>query len=470
MSELKDPAIKLFGRTIQLPDVPDSSETMLENSLPEEANGEEEDVEDQKDNIGGNLDDEEDEMEILTGKELQDQNSHPTKTDSIKVQPVDSDCSTRPSKSEEEQGEASNSQDKILKKPDKILPCPRCNSMETKFCYFNNYNVNQPRHFCKNCQRYWTAGGTMRNVPVGAGRRKNKNSIPHYRQISVSETLPSAQADYPNGIQQPVLAFGSPTPLCESMASVLNIADKTMHNCSQNGFHKPQDPGVPVSYGAGDNGDDHSRRSSVTTANSEDDVSKIVPDQLKNCHNFPPYVACYPGAPWPYPCNSVPWSSAVPPPGYCPPGFPMPFYPAASYWGYTVAGSWNVPWISPTTGSLIQTPPTSGPNSPTLGKHSRDENILKQLSNKEESSKESNPEKCLWVPKTLRIDDPREAAKSSIWATLGIKHDSVESVGGSPFNAFQPKNDDNISVSENSTVLQANPAALSRSVNFNESL
>ncbi|KAH7838453.1 hypothetical protein Vadar_026574 [Vaccinium darrowii] len=46
--------------------------------------------------------------------------------------------------------------------------------METKFCYFNNYNVNQPRHFCKGCQRYWTAGGALRNVPVGAGRRKNK--------------------------------------------------------------------------------------------------------------------------------------------------------------------------------------------------------------------------------------------------------------------------------------------------------
>ncbi|KAK7247155.1 hypothetical protein RIF29_42032 [Crotalaria pallida] len=60
------------------------------------------------------------------------------------------------------------------KKVDEIIPCPRCKSMETKFCYFNNYNVNQPRHFCKGCQRYWTAGGALRNVPVGAGRRKAK--------------------------------------------------------------------------------------------------------------------------------------------------------------------------------------------------------------------------------------------------------------------------------------------------------
>ncbi|KAG8385442.1 hypothetical protein BUALT_Bualt03G0045700 [Buddleja alternifolia] len=62
----------------------------------------------------------------------------------------------------------------VEKRPDKIIPCPRCKSMETKFCYFNNYNVNQPRHFCKGCQRYWTAGGALRNVPVGAGRRKIK--------------------------------------------------------------------------------------------------------------------------------------------------------------------------------------------------------------------------------------------------------------------------------------------------------
>ncbi|XP_051133955.1 dof zinc finger protein DOF1.5-like [Andrographis paniculata] len=58
--------------------------------------------------------------------------------------------------------------------PEKMIPCPRCKSTDTKFCYFNNYNVNQPRHFCKGCQRYWTAGGALRNVPVGAGRRKGK--------------------------------------------------------------------------------------------------------------------------------------------------------------------------------------------------------------------------------------------------------------------------------------------------------
>lgn len=33
-----------------------------------------------------------------------------------------------------------------------------------------------PWLFPQACQRYWTAGGTLRNVPVGAGRRKHKNA------------------------------------------------------------------------------------------------------------------------------------------------------------------------------------------------------------------------------------------------------------------------------------------------------
>ncbi|CAL9053282.1 unnamed protein product [Musa banksii] len=53
------------------------------------------------------------------------------------------------------------------------LRCPRCESTNTKFCYYNNYNLSQPRHFCKNCRRYWTKGGALRNIPVGGSTRKN---------------------------------------------------------------------------------------------------------------------------------------------------------------------------------------------------------------------------------------------------------------------------------------------------------
>ncbi|CAK9146532.1 unnamed protein product [Ilex paraguariensis] len=59
---------------------------------------------------------------------------------------------------------------------EQAVNCPRCNSTHTKFCYYNNYSLSQPRYFCKTCRRYWTEGGTLRNVPVGGSSRKNKRS------------------------------------------------------------------------------------------------------------------------------------------------------------------------------------------------------------------------------------------------------------------------------------------------------
>uniref|UniRef100_A0ACD5Y3N1 Uncharacterized protein n=1 Tax=Avena sativa TaxID=4498 RepID=A0ACD5Y3N1_AVESA len=55
------------------------------------------------------------------------------------------------------------------------LECPRCQSSNTKFCYYNNYSTTQPRHFCRACRRYWTHGGTLRNVPVGGACRRAGN-------------------------------------------------------------------------------------------------------------------------------------------------------------------------------------------------------------------------------------------------------------------------------------------------------
>ncbi|KAL2894093.1 Dof zinc finger protein DOF3.5 [Bienertia sinuspersici] len=54
--------------------------------------------------------------------------------------------------------------------------CPRCASSKTKFCYYNNYSLSQPRFFCKGCRRYWTKGGSLRNVPEGGGCRKSRRS------------------------------------------------------------------------------------------------------------------------------------------------------------------------------------------------------------------------------------------------------------------------------------------------------
>ncbi|KAL6841247.1 hypothetical protein ACP4OV_028765 [Aristida adscensionis] len=59
---------------------------------------------------------------------------------------------------------------------DAPVRCPRCNSTNTKFCYYNNFSLSQPRYFCKACRRYWTMGGSLRGVPVGGGSRKNKRS------------------------------------------------------------------------------------------------------------------------------------------------------------------------------------------------------------------------------------------------------------------------------------------------------
>ncbi|KAL0332083.1 UNVERIFIED_CONTAM: Cyclic dof factor 2 [Sesamum calycinum] len=347
---------------------------------------------------------------------IKDSNANPPITEDSNA-PADSDAgSMKTSKNEEDQAETSNSQEKSLKKPDKILPCPRCNSMDTKFCYFNNYNVNQPRHFCKNCQRYWTAGGTMRNVPVGAGRRKNKNSISQFRHLTVPEALQTPRVDLPNGIHHPalnpngtVLTFSSDSRLCESMASVLNIVDKTIMNNSRNGFHTPDEIGIPASRGSKEAGDDCSSRSSAAATSSKDNGKTGLPEMMPNCRPFPPQVPCFSGAPWPYPWNSVQWSSPVSPPTFGPASFPVPFYSTATpYWGCAVPGAWNVPWVIPPTHTASQshTPPSSGPNSPTLGKHSRDDNIVRMADTKdEETRKESNSEKCLWVPKTLRIDD-----------------------------------------------------------------
>ncbi|RHN74232.1 putative transcription factor C2C2-Dof family [Medicago truncatula] len=76
------------------------------------------------------------------------------------------------------------------------LKCPRCNSFNTKFCYYNNYNLSQPRHFCKNCRRYWTKGGILRNVPVGGGSQKSKKS-----KTASSSSIPSSAATTPTPLQ-----------------------------------------------------------------------------------------------------------------------------------------------------------------------------------------------------------------------------------------------------------------------------
>ncbi|GFP85676.1 dof zinc finger protein dof1.7 [Phtheirospermum japonicum] len=77
------------------------------------------------------------------------------------------------------------------------LACPRCDSTNTKFCYYNNYNLSQPRHFCKSCKRYWTKGGALRNIPVGGGGRKNakRGSAPAAKQTATVSAASEEKGD-----------------------------------------------------------------------------------------------------------------------------------------------------------------------------------------------------------------------------------------------------------------------------------
>ncbi|GMY15613.1 cyclic dof factor 3 [Fagus crenata] len=482
MLENKDPTIKLFGKKIPL--TADADDDLSVTALEKEKCSRVE-VEDEEEENEEYEEEEETEKDPPTAKgteTTEQDNDPPTNSEEPNNLEILPDANVNPktpsieeeqsksksAKTEKEQSETTNSQEKTLKKPDKILPCPRCNSMDTKFCYYNNYNVNQPRHFCKACQRYWTAGGTMRNVPVGAGRRKNKNSTSHYRHITISEALQAARVDVPNGTHHPsyksngrVLSFGLDSPICDSMASVLNLADNKVLNSTRNGLHSFEEQRIPIPVKLGENGDDSTCGSSVTVSNSMEEGGKHCPQEpfAQSINGFPPQIQCLPGVPWPYP-----WNSAVPPQAFCPPGYPMSFYPAP-YWNCGVPGTWGIPWLSPQS-SANQKFPSSSPNSPTLGKHARDEDMIKPDNlEKEELPKQKNG--CVLVPKTLRIDDPSEAAKSSIWTTLGIKNESISGKG--LFKAFQSKSVEKNHIAEHSPAMLANPAALSRSLNFHES-
>ncbi|XP_045786310.1 dof zinc finger protein DOF3.4-like [Trifolium pratense] len=102
------------------------------------------------------------------------------------------------------------------------LPCPRCDSTNTKFCYYNNYNYSQPRHFCKGCRRYWTQGGTLRDIPVGGGTRKNAkrsrtqhNAVTSSSSCSVVSSAPEHHHQYQS--MTPISAVhGGTMPFCGS--------------------------------------------------------------------------------------------------------------------------------------------------------------------------------------------------------------------------------------------------------------
>ena len=409
-------------------------------------------------------------------------------------QTPNSDEMTEPeSKSEAAKNEGDGSSgEKVLKKPDKILPCPRCNSMDTKFCYYNNYNIHQPRHFCRGCQRYWTAGGSMRNLPVGAGRRKSKSSTANCHGILIpGSNLPCPGGDasvipLPIKGNQATVNFGSDSHLSNSTSSLLRVEEQ---NKSDN----------PATTAHPRNGENQTCPPSATTSDiprtesAKGTVSGYQNGITVDCNGSTPIhpIPCFPGPPFMYPWNpawngmpamaapvcpapaepanrsengnggNVQWNfpPVVAVPGFCGPPIPFPLMPP-SVWPLVSPwpnGAWSAPWLAPSYG-MSAAPPSSSTTcsdsgSPVLGKHSRDSN----------PQGDEKTERSLWIPKTLRIDDPDEAAKSSIWTTLGI-----EPGERGMFRPFQSKSDGREQTSNAARVMQANPAAQSRFQTFQE--
>ncbi|XP_027923943.1 cyclic dof factor 3-like isoform X2 [Vigna unguiculata] len=443
----KDPGIRLFGRKIPLPEsqIPATSQNAYNGIKKKEV-----------------------EMPCA-------ENSENSKQETPHNNPQENESKVNSKAVENNTESSSTDEDKILKKPDKILHCPRCNSLDTKFCYFNNYNVNQPRHFCKNCQRYWTAGGTMRNVPVGAGRRKNKHLASQYRHIIVScdgipttsdsschqlsTTLQSAAVFRSSTDNGTVLKFSPDAPpLCESMESMLNLKEQN---------HEKVEEEVSLCGSS-------SMTNACTPRNKSTEPTASKPLQ---CYPVPPWIF-----PWNQDWNNVastasvhpsslqicnPYTSADPAsmqwcptpimavPTIYPPSFPLQFVPG-SYWGGTGAASTGFNGcLSPT--SSTSNSCCSGNGSPTLGKHTRD-----NLSTDEQKS-----DMCVLVPTTLTIDDPNGASKL---ASSGTNPDNQQCVPEGAISKRAKAREGKDRVLGVSQILEANPAAISRAHAFQEGI
>jgi hypothetical protein len=110
---------------------------------------------------------------------------------------------------------------------DQAINCPRCNSTNTKFCYYNNYSLSQPRYFCKTCRRYWTEGGSLRNVPVGGGSRKNKRSTSSSSSPSISSSQSQPQLPPSSSLTKNIIINHNHNP---DLTTTTTANTNTTHN------------------------------------------------------------------------------------------------------------------------------------------------------------------------------------------------------------------------------------------------
>ncbi|EFJ08555.1 hypothetical protein SELMODRAFT_448037 [Selaginella moellendorffii] len=297
-----------------------------------------------------------------------------------------------------------------LKRPEKPVSCPRCHSLDTKFCYFNNYNVNQPRHFCKNCQRYWTAGGTLRNVPVGAGRRKNKNGRLENGGGGGGGAAAAAGSDLPpqqNPGQSSERKLATKLPQQDSSCKVSRASDAgrggsfgfirgfaTSRSTEEDPSRQSQQQQSSTSEGSNDSRDDSTCGSSVSN----------------------PAQECREGG-----GGTTAW--------------PYAFFNGTGPWNLPGWAGWsNSPW-----GSMAATAATAAAKvlaqnvHTALGKHMRDEKSVAG------AGPAKRPEGSLWAPKTLRIDAQGDASRgSSFLADIATGSNKVDTIStGGMFKAFQ---------------------------------
>ncbi|KAL8152377.1 hypothetical protein V2J09_010137 [Rumex salicifolius] len=110
--------------------------------------------------------------------------------------------------------------------------CPRCGSTNTKFCYYNNYSLTQPRYFCKGCRRYWTKGGSLRNVPVGGGCRKSRRGNKLALRVTSGPTITPYPNVTPTSCRTTINGFGhvimnsnaAPSSSTSSSTSTIDLA------------------------------------------------------------------------------------------------------------------------------------------------------------------------------------------------------------------------------------------------------
>ncbi|KAL2558748.1 dof zinc finger protein DOF5.3-like [Forsythia ovata] len=78
--------------------------------------------------------------------------------------------------------------------------CPRCDSVNTKIFYYNNYSLSLTQYFCKSLRRYWTQNGTLRNVPVGGGYRMKSKRPKTSTSLNNSENSRTGPTLHPQAL------------------------------------------------------------------------------------------------------------------------------------------------------------------------------------------------------------------------------------------------------------------------------